>query len=135
MAKRKPLGQVEMELLQAVERLQPVSVRALAEHLAETTGQARTTVLTMLERLRTKGYLSRKKIKNVNHYSTRVAMKDILPQLVADFVQRTLGGAVSPVVAYLQNKETLSREEIQELKALVNELESTDAQQGGGSEQ
>ena len=124
-----------MELLQAVERLQPVSVRALAEHLAETTGQARTTVLTMLERLRTKGYLSRKKIKNVNHYSTRVAMKDILPQLVADFVQRTLGGAVSPVVAYLQNKETLSREEIQELKALVNELESTDSQQDGGPEQ
>ena len=135
MAKRKPLGQVEMELLQAVERLQPVSVRALAEHLAETTGQARTTVLTMLERLRTKGYLSRKNIKNVNHYSTRVAMKDILPQLVADFVQRTLGGAVSPVVAYLQNKETLSREEIQELKALVNELESTDSQQDGGPEQ
>ena len=39
----------------------PISVGEVAEHFANTTGQARTTVLTTMERLRRKGHLSRKR--------------------------------------------------------------------------
>lgn len=126
MAKQKSLGKVELELLQAVERLKPVSVRTLAEHLAESSGQARTTVLTMLERLRRKGFLTRRKIKGVNHYSPRVAVADVLPGVVSDFVQDMLGGAVSPVVAYLQDKQ-LEPEDVAQLKTLIEQLEGKDS--------
>lgn len=126
MGKQKSLGKVELELLQAVDQLQPVSVRDLAEHLADSTGQARTTVLTILERLRRKGFLSRKKIKGVNHYYPRVAITDVLPRVVSDFVRDMLGGAVSPVVSYLQDKQ-LKPDELAKLKLLVEELESKQA--------
>lgn len=122
MGKQKSLGKVELELLQAVDQLQPVSVRALADHLAESSGQARTTVLTMLERLRRKGFVSRRKIKGINHYYPRVAITDVLPRVVSEFVREMLGGAVSPVVAYLQDKK-LEPEELAKLKSLVEELE------------
>ena len=122
MGKQKSLGKVELELLQAVDQLQPVSVRALADHLAESSGQARTTVLTMLERLRRKGFVSRRKIKGINHYYPRVAITDVLPRVVSEFVREMLGGAVSPVVAYLQDKK-LEPEELAKLKNLVEELE------------
>lgn len=124
MAGRESLGKVELQLLQLVERLQPVSVRTIADELADSTGQARTTVLTTLERLRRKGYLSRKKINGVNHYCPRVKIGELLPRLVADFVQQMLGGSVSPVVAYLQDQKGMDPAELARLKSLVQELES-----------
>lgn len=124
MPEAESLGKVEFELLQAVAKLQPVSVRALAEHVAETSGQARTTILTTLERLRRKGYLSRRKIEGVNHYSTKVSVAELLPRMVGDFIQRMLGGSVSPFVAYLQGSEQVDPHELAQLKALVAELEA-----------
>lgn len=121
---RETLGKVELEMLQAVADLQPVSVRTLADHLASSSGQARTTILTTLERLRRKGYLSRKKIGGVNHYRPRVAITELLPRLVQDFVQRMLGGSVSPFVAYLQESRQVDAGELAQLKALVEQLEA-----------
>lgn len=121
---RESLGKVELELLQKVSELHPASVRTLVEQFAESSGQARTTILTMLERLRAKGYLTRKKIRGVNHYSPRVAIADLLRRLVGDFVERMLGGDVSPFVAYLQDSPGLKPAEIDQLKSLVQELEN-----------
>ncbi len=127
MPKRKPLGKVELELLQAVEQLQPVTVRTLAEHLADKTGQARTTILTTLERLRAKGCLTRRSINGVNHYSPRVSVSDLLPRIVDDFVQKMLGGSVSPFVAYLQDQKEVDPDELAQLKSLVEDLEAKQA--------
>jgi predicted transcriptional regulator len=118
------LGKVELELLQLIEKLQPASVRTLVDHLAESSGQARTTVLTMVERLRRKGYVQRRKVGGVYHYSPRVPVTQLLQRLVADFVSRMLGGSVSPVVAYLQEAEQIDAAELAELKSLVDQLES-----------
>ncbi|HEY1068599.1 MAG TPA: BlaI/MecI/CopY family transcriptional regulator [Pirellulales bacterium] len=123
MTERESLGKVELEILQLVEQLQPVSVRALVDQLAESSGQARTTLLTTLERLRAKGYVTRRKLKGVNHYSTRVPVTQVLQRLVGDFVQRMLGGSVSPFVAYLQRAEGIDPAELAELKTLVQKLE------------
>jgi predicted transcriptional regulator len=101
----------------------PISVREVADKLADTSGQARTTVLTVLERLRKKGYLTRRKTGGINRYSPRVAMTQLLQSLVGDFVHRVLGGSVSPFVAYLGQKTEVDPEELEELKRLVRELE------------
>jgi len=132
MTERESLGKAELDLLQTVGRLQPVSVRALVEHLAPSSGLARTTVLTMLERLRKKGYLSRKKIEGTNHYYPRVSITDLLRRLVGDFVQQTLGGSVSPFVAYLQETRTIDPSELSKLKQMVQELEKRQQSSSSG---
>lgn len=124
MSEPESLGKVEFEVLQAVAKLQPVSVRALVEHFADTSGQARTTILTVLERLRHKKFLTRKKIGGVYHYSPRVSVPTVLQQLVGDFVERILGGSVSPFVAYLQDTKSLDADEVAQLRALVQDLEA-----------
>lgn len=121
---------MELELLQAVGRLQPVTVRGVVDHVAEKTGQARTTVLTTLERLRKKGYLSRRKIDGVNHYSTNTPVSELLRTLVGDFVAQVLGGSISPFAAYLAESGEVSPDEVEELKSLVSDLESR--QKGAG---
>src|SRR5438128_54326 len=95
------VGEQELEVLQFVTDHAPIAGREVAERFAEERGLARTTVLTVIERLRKKGFLSRRRREGVYHYSPRVSKVELLQGLVGEFVQRTLGGSVSPVVAYL----------------------------------
>jgi BlaI family transcriptional regulator, penicillinase repressor len=123
LAKSESLGRVELEVLRLVAEHHPISVREAADKLAGTSGQARTTVLTVLERLRKKGYLTRRKTGGMNRYSPRVAMTQLIQSLIGEFVHRVLGGSVSPFVAYLGQKTEVQPEELDELRRLVRELE------------
>jgi BlaI family transcriptional regulator, penicillinase repressor len=130
---RKPryFSPAEWELLQYILEHHPITVREVAAQFAETHGHARTTVLTMMERLREKGYLTRRKVNGVNRYSPSESKPDLLQGLVRDFVQKALGGSVSPFVAYLGKEAQLNRTELNELKQLVQEWE---AQEGEAKE-
>jgi predicted transcriptional regulator len=130
--KPKSLGRVELELLQYIDEHHPISVREVAEYWHAKTGQARTTVLTMMERLTKKGFLSRKKVDNVYHYSPKQSVAVVMRDLVSDFVQGVLGGSVAPLAAYLTQGQSMSKDEIQQLKRLVQRLEA-DADKGSKS--
>lgn len=91
--------------------------------MAEVAGQARTTVLTVLERLREKKYLKRRKIKGVNHYSPTVEKSEFINGLVGDFVDEVMQGSVSPFVAYLDQRSQLSDEECDQLRELVAKID------------
>jgi len=130
MAKQpEPLGQVQLEILQHIADHHPVSVGDVAEHFARTAGKARTTILTVMERLREKGYLTRRKLKGTYHYSPRLAKGELLAGIVRRFVEESLGGSVSPFIAYLAETRDLSEAEVVRLKELVRDLEK------GGKEQ
>ena len=118
------LTPAELEVLGYVSKHHPVSVRRVTEHFASTSAWARTTVLTLMERLREKGYLSRSKIDGVNHYSPTAPRAELLRGVVLRFVQRALGGSLSPFVAYLGTDAELSDAELAELKQVVQDLEA-----------
>jgi predicted transcriptional regulator len=118
------IGRAEMEILRYVAENHPVTVREVADHVAETKGHVRTTVLNVMERLRKKRFLQRKKVEGLYKYSPTLAPTDLLRNLVRDFVQKTLGGSVSPFVAFLTEEAKLNAREIAELKNLVRELET-----------
>ena len=103
-----PLGKAELELLTFLHDHHPATVRDAADHLAHTRGIVRTTVLNMMSRLVTKGYLSRKRIDGIYHYSPSTPKSNLLRTLVRDFIHTALGGSVSPFVAYLSTDANLS---------------------------
>lgn len=118
-----PLGSTEIEILRYIGDHHPISVGDVAEHVAQTTGQARTTVLTIMERLRQKGHLTRRKVGGVYRYSPKIAKQDLLRNLVRNFVDTTLGGSVTPFVAFLSESGALSEGDLDTLKRLVCDLE------------
>jgi predicted transcriptional regulator len=130
--KEKPaLGDQEMEALRFVSEHAPVSVGDVAKTYGASRGLARTTILTVMERLRAKGYLGRKEIDGVYRYSPRQESKDLLQGLVADFVQKSLGGSVSPFVLFLAESGKLTEPQVEELKRIVRQLEAGEGKANG----
>jgi len=121
--KHRSLGAAELDVLTYVSDHFPVSVREVMQGLAESHGYARTTVLTVLERLREKGYLTRDNVEGTNRYSPCVSQKGVMNSVVGRFVDEMLGGSVSPFLAYLNNSRKLSPDEMRELKSLVKKLD------------
>ena len=55
------IGQAELEILRYIQERHPVTVRQVADHVSETKGHVRTTVLNVMTRLVRKRYLVRRK--------------------------------------------------------------------------
>jgi predicted transcriptional regulator len=118
------LGEQEVAVLRYIAEHAPVPARAVVEKFAAEQDLARTTVLTKLERLRKKGYLTRRRRQGIYYYSPRLPQAQVLQGLVRQFVERTLGGSVSPVVAYLAGVQEISDADIAELQRLARQLEA-----------
>jgi predicted transcriptional regulator len=81
-------------------------------------------VLTVMQRLRKKGYLARRTVGGVHRYSATVPQGRLLERLVGEFVDEVLGGSLSPLVAYLQRSAGLSEDERKKLEQMVKRIES-----------
>src|SRR5215472_14666611 len=128
---RKPgIGDQEMEMLRFVADHAPISVRGVVIEFGEPRGLARTTVLTVMERLREKGYLTRAKHGGVFRYTPAVPRAELLRRLVQNFIEKTLGGSLSPFSLYLAQARNITDEELAELKQAVRTLEAEEASGG-----
>ncbi|HRC85245.1 MAG TPA: BlaI/MecI/CopY family transcriptional regulator [Thermoanaerobaculia bacterium] len=126
---QKSIGDQELALLQFVAERGGASVGEAVEEWGESRGLARSTVLTMMERLRAKGHLARSQSAGVYRYFSPSSKQEVLRSVVEGFVERTLGGSVSPFAAYLSTATEVSPEELAELEAVVARLQ---ARQKGG---
>ena len=118
------VGEQELSVLRYVAEHGPVTVGEVAERFGEAQGLARSTILTVMERLRKKGHLTRRKVEGVFQYSSPLPASELLRGVVGDFVERTLSGSLSPFVTYLAEAEDVSEEELQQLQDVVARLQS-----------
>lgn len=124
MAKREPgLGELELEVMKVVWERQPCSVQEVAEVFERERGLARTTVLTVMQRLHGKDFLRRRKVEGVYRYSTTEERGKVISGLIGQFVERVLDGSPLPFVAYLAKTEGLTREQVDALRTISENLE------------
>ncbi len=121
---KRPLGEQELETLRFVSEHAPITVGEVAKSFGTSRGLARTTVLTVMERLRGKGYLTRRRADGVYRYWPRIDQRDVMSNLVAEFVERSLGGSLSPFVAYLADSGRLDDHQMEQLRKMVDSLEA-----------
>ena len=120
----KPVGDQELALLRFVSEAGQTTVAQAVERFGQPRGLARSTVLTMMERLRRKGHLARRPVDGIYRYTPRTAPGAAVRQAVQTFVDRTLGGSITPFVTYLAERERLSDTELAELETLLARLQS-----------
>ena len=123
------LGELELETLRFLADHAPLSVGEVSAQFGEPRGLARTTILTIMERLRHKGYLHRRKDGSVFRYAPQTPQEDVLKDLVRTFVEKTLAGSLTPFVAYLAEADDLSDAEIAQLRRLVETLQGGKGQE------
>jgi len=122
---RKPtIGDQELALLQHINASGAASVGEVAAGFGEPRALARSTVLTMMERLRGKGYLRRRRLNGLYRYSISTGPGEAMRRAVDSFVEKTLSGSVSPFVAWMSERAEVSDAELSELEALVAQLQS-----------
>lgn len=122
----KSIGEQELALLRYVAEQGMATVGQAAEGFGAPRGLARSTVLTMMERLRQKGHLDRKQAdgEGVFQYFSPVSSGELMRNAVRSFVEKTLSGSVSPFVTYLAEDAEVSNEELAALERLVERLQS-----------
>ena len=122
MPPRTSVGKEELAVIRFVGEKQPVDGAEIARELGKSTGKARTTILTMIERLRQKGLIKRRKVQGRFQYSLTSAANRLQDELVGEFVAKALGGSTLPFLSYLVRQSELSDEEFAELQRIVREL-------------
>lgn len=119
---RGTIGDRELALLRWIAERGGASVGTAADEYGEPRELARSTVLTMMERLRGKGYLERRRVDGVYHYTSPASPRELMRGVVASFVESTLGGSLTPFTAYLAEAEEVSDDDLAELEDLVSRL-------------
>ena len=115
-------GDQELALLRYLGSRPPASLREVADEFGEANKLARTTVHTMLERLRKKHAVSRTKKEGVYLYRLASDEEQMLHGVVGAFVERTLGGSLVPFVNYLAQTKSLKPDEVEALGRLVEQM-------------
>ena len=122
------LGEQETEILRYISGHEGICVRDVADHFEKSKGLARTTIMTVMERLRTKGFLARDKVDGIFKYSAKIETETVMKGKVSEFIQKTLGGSVTPLINHFAGTKGLSESEIEKLRAIVAEF---DKKKGG----
>ncbi|MDE3256873.1 MAG: BlaI/MecI/CopY family transcriptional regulator [Gemmatimonadota bacterium] len=130
MAKKRRLAEVEWEVMDGVWNLnRQVTVRDVVNHLYPNGEKAYTTVQTIMNILAEKGVLAREKIGPVNVYRPAVTRGDVARTETRTLVSRMFEGSFGALATYLVDSGELSRKELDELRALIEEREK--AKEGG----
>ncbi len=124
------IGEQELTLLRHIADRGTVTVAETVDEFGAHRGLARSTVLTMMERLRKKGYLARRTSDGVFRYRALSSSADLMKDAVQRFVERNLDGSVSPFLAYLSEAEELSEQEKQDLERIVARLDAAQRREG-----
>ena len=131
---KKRLTDLELEIMQVVWDAGPVAltVRNVVERMAEAGRElAYTTVQTMMNILKKKGVLvSEPGAGRAHEYQACVSRSDASKSMTHDLVDRLFRGEAQPLLAQLLSHESVSRDELERLKAQIED-QLDDDEEGG----
>ena len=113
----------ELALMKIVWRRRTATVREVYEDLRETRRIAYTTVMTMMNVLVTKGYVTRTMDERAFRYRPTQQERTVVTSMVREFVNRVFDGASRPLLLHLSKDRNLTAKERQELRRLIEEAE------------
>jgi BlaI family penicillinase repressor len=117
--KQENLGELELEVMKILWDRGRSSVLQVSEQLSRQKGYARTTILTILQRLLKKGFLKRKKEDGVYRYEPTQKRQQVMGRLLNQFIDRVFDGSSTSLVQQLTGAK-MSDEEMDQIKAIID---------------
>jgi BlaI family penicillinase repressor len=118
------LTNTEWNLMECLWDASPRTGREATDYLQEHVGWTRSTTLTMLRRMTEKGLIRCEEKDGMKVYSPLVGREDAVIRETDDFLNRVYKGSVSLMMSAIAKKQELTKEEIDELYAILREAEA-----------
>lgn len=116
----------ELEILHVLWANGPSTVRQVHEKLSQSRDIGYTTALKLMQIMHEKGFLVRDEESRSHTYSAVVSEEETQRSLVDRFVETAFRGSASKLVMQVLGQHKASREELDEIKNLLNQINSAD---------
>ena len=113
------LTAAEWHLMECLWEASPRTGREATDYLEQHAGWSRSTTLTMLRRMTDKGFISCSEKDGIKVYAPLLPREDAQRRTTEDFLHRVYHGSVSMLMSAITQKLELSRQEIDELYAIL----------------
>ena len=117
------LTEAEWNVMECLWEKSPRTGREVTQYLEEKTGWSRSTTLTLLSRLESKGAVYGNSEGSKKTFSTILKREDAALHETEDFLSRVYHGRLSMMVSALTKKQALPQSEIDALYAMLKDLE------------
>ena len=114
--------ELELEILKVFWRESPLAVRDVRSRLETDAARplAHTSVITILNIMHRKGFLTRKKVGNAFLFSPKVARQSVVGRMMDDLLSRVFNGSSAEMALNLIETSDLHADELAELRRLIN---------------
>lgn len=112
----------EWRVMKVIWAKHPATASDVIESLSPSSSWKPKTIMTLLNRLTKKGALAYEKRGRAYHYYPLVEEAECVKAESQTFLQRVHGGALKPMLANFLEDAKLSDQEIEELKALLDQV-------------
>jgi len=117
------LSPAQWSVMECLWQAQALTGREATDLLAEKMGWNRSTTLTLLRRMEEKGFVKSTAKNGAKTYFPVLRREEAALQETESFLERVYHGSISMMVSALTHKETLKKEEIDALHAVLEEME------------
>lgn len=120
------LTEAEWSIMKVVWQHEPCAAGTVQEALARDKGWAYSTVKTTMDRMVSKGLLKIQKIRNLQLFSATISETSARRGEFHKMLNRAFNGAVGPMMQFLVENEKLTEDDIEQLRALINNAPKED---------
>ena len=117
------LTPAEWQLMECLWEVAPRTGRECVEYLHRSVGWSRSTTLTMLRRMTEKNMIRCLHEDDMMRYEPLIRREDAVRQETEHFLHRVYHDSVSLLMSAITQKQQLSKEEIEELYAILQKAE------------
>ncbi|WP_186757574.1 BlaI/MecI/CopY family transcriptional regulator [Echinicola salinicaeni] len=114
----------ELEILSILWDKEEASVREVHDILSQTKETGYTTTLKTMQIMFSKGLLTRSEQGRSHLYMPAITEKETQNSLLSSFMDSTFGGSAKKLIMRAIGQSNPSKEEINEIRQLLNELEN-----------
>ncbi len=118
------LTSAEWRVMECLWERSPLTGREITELMQVRCSWSRSTTLTLLSRLEAKGAITGDPDNGKKAFSPLICREDAAIQETEDFLERVYKGSLSLMVSSMTRKQSLSQKEIDELYAILKEMEA-----------
>jgi BlaI family penicillinase repressor len=115
------LTEQELEIMKIVWELGAATVRDVYETLLSRRRIAYTTVMTMMKIMEEKKYLKRRLDKRAYIYEGTRPKKQMIREMVSEFINRVFNGSAEPLLAHLVEERCVSEKELRQITRMIRD--------------